>query len=201
MPELTAFCAQHDLKLISVADLIRYRLETERFILRQGEGCLHSPYGDFRTVRYGSVLDQEAHLALIHGELHKDEPVLVRMHSHCVYGDVFGSTDCNCAQMLQASLRQIAEAGRGVLVYLHQTGPGLATQQVGRELRVLSHGRDYTHLASQDGHKVLQHENGIGAQILADLGLRRIKLLTNTPRKVVGLEGYGIEILGSVPVG
>ena len=201
VPQLTKFCEQHGLKMISVAELIRYRLQTERFVQRQGEGCVRNEYGEFRVMRYGSVLDNESHLALVHGELSRSaEPVLVRMHSHCVLGDVFASSDCGCHRTLHHAMRQIAHVGTGVIVYLHQTGPGLITQQAGRELKILTHGRDYANVSSPDGHKILQHENGIGAQILADLGLRRIRLLTNHPRKVVGLEGYGIEIVGSVPV-
>jgi len=184
VPELMEFCAQHGLKIISVADLIRYRLHHERFIHRASEHCLKTEFGTFRTIAYQSAILPEQHLALIHGDISGSERVLVRMHSHCVAGDVFGSTECECHQLVRNSLRRIAEEGAGVLVYLHQTGPGFR-----------DHARTVT------GHPVRpQHENGIGAQILSDLGLHTIRLLTNHPRKVVGLEAYGIEIVEQVPV-
>jgi 3,4-dihydroxy 2-butanone 4-phosphate synthase/GTP cyclohydrolase II len=127
----------------------------------------------------------ERHLALVHGELAGREKVLVRMHSHCIYGDVFGSIACDCHRVVRSSLERIAEEGAGVLVYLHQTGPGF---------------RDHANTATPDGQRRLQHESGIGAQILSDLGLHTIRLLTNHPRKVVGLDAYGIEIVEQVPV-
>ncbi len=183
VPQLFEFCARHGIKMISVAELIRYRLLNERFIRRKNEGTMRNEFGEFRTVSYSSTLDREAHLALVRGNPSADRPVLVRMHSHCVYGDVFGSVECTCAKLVRKSLERIAAEGEGVLVYLHQTGPGMRM-----------------HFQRPDGQRVLQHENGIGAQILADLGLKKIRLLTNHPRKVVGLEGYGIEIVEQVPV-
>jgi len=185
VPQLTEFCARHNLKMISVADLIRYRLITERFVRRQSEGCLRTESGNFKTVVYSSTIVAENHLALIHGEVAGRENVLVRMHSRCVYGDVFGSLDCPCGTTLRKSMERIAEEGAGVLVYLHQTGPGI---------------RDHASFKTPDGRKMLQHESGLGAQILSDLGLHTIRLLTNHPRKVVGLQAYGIEIIEQVPV-
>ena len=185
VPQLVEFCARHSLKMISVADLIRYRLLNERFIHRQSEGCLQTEFGNFRTIVYASTIVPEIHLALVHGEIAEHENVLVRMHSHCVYGDVFGSTECDCRELIRKSMERIAEEGAGVLVYLHQTGPGF---------------RDHRAYATPDGQKKLQHENGIGAQILSDLGLHTIRLLTNHPRKIVGLDAYGIRIVEQVPV-
>jgi 3,4-dihydroxy 2-butanone 4-phosphate synthase/GTP cyclohydrolase II len=185
VPQLKEFCKRHGFKMISVADLIRYRLHHERCIERHSEGCLRTPLGSFRTITYASMVVPEQHIALVHGELNSGEPVLVRMHSHCVYGDVFGSTDCECHDMIQRSLERIAREGAGVLVYLHQTGPGI---------------RDHRAFSTPDGTPKMQHEAGIGAQILADLGLHSIRLLTNHPRKVAGLEAYGIEIVDQVPV-
>ena len=185
VPQLKEFCALHNLKMISVADLIRHRLRTERFVQRESEGCLHTAYGDFKTILYGSTIVAETHLALVHGEVAGRENVLVRMHSRCTYGDVFESSECSCHTVIHSSLRQIVEEGAGVLVYLHQTGPGL---------------RHHDIVATPDGQKKLQHENGIGAQILSDLGLHTIRLLSNHPRKVVGLDAYGIEIIDQVPV-
>ena len=185
VPELNVFCRQHGLKMISVADLIRYRLRTERFIHRESECALQTEFGDFQMIAYASTMVPERHIALVRGAVKDRGNVLVRMHSHCVAGDVFGSVGCNCQQMIRGSLRRIAAEGNGVLVYLHQTGPGL---------------RDHLAFASSDGPRLLQHENGIGAQILSDLGLHTIRLLTNHPRKVVGLDGFGIQIVEQVPV-
>ncbi len=187
VPQLEEFCRRHDLKMASVADLIRYRLRNERYIHRGVEGCVETQFGEFRTVTYASDVEPETHLALVRGDVTAREGVLVRMHSHCVYGDVFGSTQCDCRAMIHESLRKIAEAGEGVLVYLHQTGPGLR------------HGTK-TLTDGNSGQRRLQHEYGIGAQILSDLGLHKIRLLTNHPRKVVALEGFGIEIVDQVPV-
>ncbi|HXA64842.1 MAG TPA: 3,4-dihydroxy-2-butanone-4-phosphate synthase [Bryobacteraceae bacterium] len=184
VPHLKEFCARHGLKMISVADLIRYRLQNERFVQRQSEGCLRTEFADFKTIVYASTIVPEMHLALVHGEIAHRENVLVRMHSHCTYGDVFGSVECQCQRVLRKSLELIAEEGAGVLVYLHQTGPGFRNHSFG----------------TPDGQKRLQHESGIGAQILSDLGLHTIRLLTNHPRKVVGLDAYGIEIVEQVPV-
>jgi len=184
VPHLQEFCTRHGLKMISVADLIRYRLQNERFVQRQSEGCLRTEFADFKTIVYASTIVPEMHLALVHGEIAGRGDVLVRMHSHCTYGDVFGSVECQCQRVLRKSLELIAAEGAGVLVYLHQTGPGFRNHSFG----------------TPDGQKRLQHESGIGAQILSDLGLHTIRLLTNHPRKVVGLDAYGIEIVEQVPV-
>ncbi len=194
VPELEIFCHKHGLKMISVAELIRYRLKNERCVHRLGEGFLETEFGPFRSIAYASEYPSEArnetHLALVRGEVAGQEDVLVRMHSHCVYGDVFGSTECSCRSMISGSLRQIAEEGRGVLVYLHQTGLGY---RLGPHGQLTSHGRE-------TAARPMQHETGIGAQILSDLGLHTIRLLTNHPRKIVALEGFGIEIVDQVPV-
>ncbi len=182
VPQLTEFCRHHDLKMISVASLIRYRLEHEHFVERRSEGCLHTPVGSFKTITYVSTFNNEQHMALVFGDISGRKDVLVRMHARCIYGDVFGSAQCNCREMIEGSLRRIAEEGAGVLVYLHQTGAGLRS-----------------HVAF-DGQTPPQHESGIGAQILADLGLTTIRLLTNHPRKVIGLDAFGIEIVDQVPV-
>jgi len=185
VPQLREFCAKHDLKMISVADLIRHRLQTERFVHRESEGCLQTAFGMFKTIVYTSAIVPESHLALVYGEIGSRENVLVRMHSRCTFGDVFESAECPCHKVIRSSLRQITEEGAGVLVYLHQSGTGI---------------RNHASFATPDGQKKLQHENGIGAQILSDLGLHTIRLLTNHPRKVVGLDAYGIEIVERVPV-
>ncbi len=188
VPQLREFCGQHGFKMASVADLIRYRLKTERFIHRSAEGCIETEFGGFRTIAYASELNGEYHLALVRGEVAERENVLVRMHSRCVYGDVFGSTLCDCGRLMRAAMRAIAEEGAGVLVYLHETGPGFRVE----EGRMAAHGRE---------PRPLQYEHGAGAQILSDLGLHTIRLLTNHPRRVVALEGFGIEIVEQIAVG
>jgi len=190
VPQLREFCARHGLKMISVAELIRYRLQHERYVHRRAEGCLTNRFGDFRTALYSSDLSPESHLALVHGDVAGKENVLVRMHSHCAYGNLFGSTRCDCEAVLEGSLKRIAEEGAGVLVYLHQTGLGFHTE----DGRILGHDR---HVSQAP----LQQEVGIGAQILSDLGLHTIRLLTNHPRRIVALEGFGIEIVEQVPIG
>ena len=201
VPQLIEFCHKHGLKMASVADLIRYRLRHERYIRRVAEGCIETEFGDFRTVAYRSDISPELHMALIRGDVEGRERVLVRMHSHCIYGDVFGSTTCDCHRLIRGALARIAEEGAGVLVYLHQTGPGFRIQsEPGCGDRMVSHGRDFMHYTGAAGQMQLQHESGIGAQILSDLGLHTIRLLTNHPRKIVALEGFGIELVEQVPV-
>jgi 3,4-dihydroxy 2-butanone 4-phosphate synthase/GTP cyclohydrolase II len=169
------------MKMISVASLIRYRRRTERFLERRGEGCLRTEFGDFKTITFISTIDGEQHIALVRGEIAGRENVLVRMHSRCVAGDVFGSTECDCHATLLKSMERIAQEGAGVLVYLHETGMG-----------------ERKHSPRADQQPI--HESGIGAQILAELGLTTIRLLTNHPRKVFGLDAFGIEITGSAPL-
>jgi 3,4-dihydroxy 2-butanone 4-phosphate synthase/GTP cyclohydrolase II len=201
VPHLLEFCERHGLKMISVAELIRHRMQHEQFIRRVVEGCIQTEFGEFRTIAYASELNPEYHMALVRGELAGKENVLVRMHTRCVYGDVFGSVTCDCGALVRNSLKRIAEEGLGVLVYLHETGPGFRVQADGTGVdRMVSHGREFMHLTGEAGRRQLQHEHGIGAQILSDLGLHTIRLLTNHPRKIVALEGFGIEIADQVPV-
>ncbi|MGO9013192.1 MAG: 3,4-dihydroxy-2-butanone-4-phosphate synthase [Bryobacteraceae bacterium] len=202
VPQLKEFCAAHGLKMISVAELIRYRMRTERFLRRVAEGSIETEFGEFRTVAYTSDLNPEYHLALVRGEVAGQEDVLVRMHARCLYGDVFGSTSCDCGRLVRCSLEAIAREGLGVLVYLHETGPGFRTEaSPSGPAHMLSHTREFLHYQGDVGQRQLQHEHGIGAQILSDLGLHTIRLLTNHPRKIVALEGFGIEIVEQVPIG
>jgi 3,4-dihydroxy 2-butanone 4-phosphate synthase/GTP cyclohydrolase II len=199
VPQLLEFCRRYGLKMISVADLIRYRLQTEKFIERDAAGHLKTPQGEFATIRYLNRLDNEAHLVLVHGNISGRANVLVRVHSHCAYGDVFASTECDCHQLIPAALAAIVKAGCGVFIYLHQTGSGLRSAWRGGRHELIGHGRGQSSFIPSERHQPLQHESGVGAQILSDLGLSSIRLLTNHPRKVVGLEGFGIQITDQVP--
>jgi 3,4-dihydroxy 2-butanone 4-phosphate synthase/GTP cyclohydrolase II len=194
VPELIEFCRRYGLKMISVADLIRYRLQTEKFIEREAAGHIRTPWGEFQTIRYVSRIDSESHLALVHGEVAGEKDVLVRVHSHCAYGDVFHSLDCDCHELIAAALQAIAAEPCGVLIYLHQSGRGAETLRANGQEVIVTHRRTPSGFIAPDGHQPLQHEAGVGAQILSDLGLSTIRLLTNHPRKVVGLEGFGIQI-------
>jgi 3,4-dihydroxy 2-butanone 4-phosphate synthase / GTP cyclohydrolase II len=203
VPDLIEFCRRHDLKLLTVAELIRYRMQHERYIQRVGEALLPTPFGEFRMIAYESQVDGgESQVALVKGDIESagDAPVLVRMHSHCLVGDVFGATWCECHQVIARSLALIAGEGRGALIYLHQSSRGFSVENIG-ERRMLSFHRDVRLPALPESERRTQREIGIGAQILSDLGLKRIRLLTNHPRRVAGLEGFGIEIVEQVPVG
>ena len=190
VPQLHEFCAQHGLKMISVAELIRFRLGHEHCVHRRAEGIVTTPFGDFRTILYHSDLSPEPHMALVRGDIAGKKNVLVRMHSHCAYGNLFGASPCDCQELIRGSLKRIAEEGEGALVYLHPTTLGLRVENG----KLIGHSRN-------SSTPPLQHEVGIGAQILSDLGLRTIRLLTNHPRRIVALEGFGIEIVDQVPIG
>jgi 3,4-dihydroxy 2-butanone 4-phosphate synthase/GTP cyclohydrolase II len=200
VPDLIEFCKTHNLRMLTVAELIRYRLQHERYVQRVGEAMVDTPYGEFRCIAYESGIEGgDSHLALVRGDLRGAEPVLVRMHAHCLLGDVFGGRACTCREMIEGSLRMIAEAGRGALIYLHQTSKGFSIERIGDQGRIEFH-REAKSPAKTDAERKTQREIGIGAQILADLNLRRIRLLTNHPRRVAALEGFGIEIVEQVPV-
>ena len=191
VPQLEEFCAQHELKMISVAELIRFRMSHERLVRRVGEGCLETEFGEFRTISYATEFDPEYHLALVCGEVAGQEKVMVRMHSRCLYGDVFGAKSCDCRHLVEESLKKIAREGAGVLVYLHENGPGFRMEhEQGGAGRMLTHGRELSQDKAKAGGHQLQHEHGIGAQILSDLGLHTIRLLTNTPEAVWGAGGF-----------
>src|SRR4051812_29620688 len=201
VPDLVKFCAQHDLKMLTVAELIRYRMQHERYVQRVGEALLPTAYGEFRMIAYESQLDGESHVALVKGDVEHagDEPVLVRMHSHCLVGDVFGATWCDCHAVIARSLEMISAEGRGALIYLHQTGKGFSIEKVD-DKNTLAFHRDVREPAHPAHQRKTQREVGIGAQILSDLNLHRVRLLTNHPRKIAALEGFTIEIVEQVPV-
>jgi 3,4-dihydroxy 2-butanone 4-phosphate synthase/GTP cyclohydrolase II len=201
VPDLIQFCKLHGLKMLTVADLIRYRLQHERYIRRVAEGVMPTAHGDFRMIAYENEVDGgESHVALVLGDVSGDAVVPVRVHTHCLSGDVFGATGCDCRAVIEGSLRMIAAAGRGALVYLHNGtkgfgiahSDGLGRIALHREARGRERGDDKS-------HRTLR-QVGLGGQILSDLGIHRIKLLTNTPTHVPALQGFGIEIVEQVPV-
>ncbi|MGO9167210.1 MAG: 3,4-dihydroxy-2-butanone-4-phosphate synthase, partial [Candidatus Sulfotelmatobacter sp.] len=209
VPDLIEFCHEHGMKMLTVAELIRYRMAHERYVHRVGEALVETRFGKFRLIAYESEVDGgESHVALICGDVegvhegvheNNDSPVLVRMHAHCLMGDVFGSTACECHATLEGSLRRIAQEGRGALIYLHQTSQGFSKDKIGERTALTFH-RGMKLPALFDNERRTQREIGIGAQILSDLNLRRIRLLTNRPKRVAALEGFGIEIVDQVPV-
>jgi 3,4-dihydroxy 2-butanone 4-phosphate synthase/GTP cyclohydrolase II len=200
VPDLIEFCREHNLKMLTVAELIRYRMAHERYVHRVGEALVDTLYGEFRLIAYASEVDGgESHVALVRGDVESTpEPALVRMHAHCLMGDVFGSTVCECHATLQGSLQRIADEGRGALIYLHQTSQGFSIDRAG-ERSALSFHRE-RRVPGPDSERGTQREVGIGAQILSDLNLKRIRLLTNRPKRIAALEGFGIEIVEQVPV-
>lgn len=202
VPQLMEFCKEHDIKMLTVAELIRYRMQHERYVRRVGEAVLPTRYGDFRMIAYASDVDHDQHIALVRGDLEGAEPALVRVHSHCLTGDVFGSRACDCSELVARSLAAIAKEDRGVFLYLHHTGRGFSVEtsaEAGALPQIHFHSRGQ--LDREPARlRMVQHESGIGAQILIDLGLKDIRVLTNHPKKVVALEGYGIRIADQVPL-
>lgn len=201
VPDLITFCRTHEMKMLTVAELIRYRMQHERYVHRVGEALVGTKYGDFRLIAYESEVDGGAsHMALIRGNINDSAaPVLVRMHAHCLMGDVFGATGCDCHQTLEASLKMIAEEGRGALIYLHQTSKGFTAEKIGDQSFLTFH-RDRRLPSLPESERKTHREIGLGAQILSDLNLKRIRILTNHPRRVAALEGFDIEIVEQVPV-
>ena len=203
VPDLVEFCQTHNLKMLTVAELIRYRMQHERYVHRLGEALLPTRFGEFRVIAYESDLDHESHVALVRGDIENSgsKPVLVRMHSHCLVGDVFGGAWCDCQAVIERSMQIIAEAGEGALIYLHQTSKGFSVEKVG-ERSTLAFHRERRDAAAPvlEHQRKTQREIGIGAQILSDLNLRNIRLLTNHPKRVAALEGYDIRIVEQVPI-
>ena len=200
VPELTAFAKRHKLLMITVADLIQYRMRTEALVHRVASAALPTAHGDFRVIAFESAIDRETHVALVKGDLGAGDDVLVRVHSRCLTGDVFHSARCDCGPQLDAAMERIAAEGRGVLLYLNQEGRGIGLANKIRAYELQDQGCDTVEANVRLGFKPDQRDYGIGVQILKNLGVRSMRLLSNNPRKLVGLEGYELSVVEWIPL-
>ena len=200
VPELTVFARKHKLLMITVADLIQYRMRTETLVRRVASADLPTDHGEFRVIAFESLIDKETHVALVKGDIGDGRDVTVRVHSRCLTGDVFHSARCDCGPQLEAAMTAIARAGRGVLLYLNQEGRGIGLANKIRAYELQDQGLDTVEANERLGFKPDQRDYGIGVQILRDLGVKSMRLLSNNPRKLVGLDGYGLSVTEWLPL-
>jgi len=201
MPDLEIFAKEHDLKIVTIADLIDFRLKTERLVRKVATANLPTRYGgEFKIIVYENDVDDMKHVALVQGEIRPEDEVLVRVHSECLTGDTFGSERCDCGDQLHTAMRMVGEAGKGVIVYMRQEGRGIGLANKIRAYELQEKGRDTVEANIELGFKEDLRDYGIGAQILVDLGVRKMRLMTNNPKKIVGLQAYGLSVVERVPI-
>ncbi len=200
LPQLRKFAVEHGVRVINIADLIRYRLRNERLVKRVAQPKLPTSHGEFRLIAYESLAESKTHLALVMGEIGPEDDVLVRVHSQCLTGDVFGSVRCDCGSQLELAMARVAAEGKGIILYLRQEGRGIGLVNKLKAYELQDGGEDTVEANESLGFKPDQRDYGIGAQILTDLGCRRIRVMTNNPRKFVALKAYGLEIVERVPL-
>ena len=201
MPDLEVFAEKHHMKIVAIKDLVAYRLQKESLVEKVAEALIPSPFGgDFRALVYRSVLDKTEHLAMVKGEFDPEEPVLVRVHSECLTGDVFHSLRCDCGDQLIRAMEMIGEAGKGALIYMHQEGRGIGLANKIKAYALQEKGKDTVEANEALGLLPDLREYGLGAQILAHLGIRKLRMMTNNPKKIIGLKGYGLEVVERIPI-